>query len=62
MNVKKAVAAEWKKWQAKGKALLVEKVNQLFQMYCLEEVIKGGRGRDGDPDRMEQDGECNTSV
>jgi len=36
----KAVAAERKKWQAKGKALPVEKVNQLSQTDCLEVEVK----------------------
>jgi len=36
----KAVAAERKKWQAKGKALPVEKVHQLTQTDCLEVEVK----------------------
>ena len=36
----KAVAAERKKWQAKGKALPVEKVHQLTQTDCPEVEVK----------------------
>jgi len=36
----KAVAAERKKWQAKGKALPADKVNQLSQTDCSGEVLR----------------------
>jgi len=40
VKVGKVVSAERKKWQAKGKALPVEKVHQLTQTDCLEVEVK----------------------